>query len=398
MKSISQTARLRLTGADNAYYYKPVKKIKLKSAVMTGFGKLRSGYFELVGEVVGSILDGRDPGGIGRIFFSSFAPRELCGIEDPVGAVAAVLKERFPELDAPIYGPYMTGGEALYQALEAPHDDDRDSLLLACEKMTHIDAGAAAGLLAPRVNPVERFYGATLPALAALVTRAYMRSFAVPYRSFHRVSVKNHRNAAKNPKAHFREEIAIEDVAASPLVADPLRRHHCAPMSDGAVACLIGDSGEGPAFLGWGLGVEAKLFHERTHIGRFPAAAVAAGNAFETAGVRRADVDVVEIHDAFAPFELINLEEMGFYRIGEAWRALDAGELEVESRFAVNPSGGMKARGHPIGACGLSSVVEVYSQLTGTAGGRQQPRARIGLIQSAGGVSRDCYVFILGAE
>jgi acetyl-CoA C-acetyltransferase len=264
--------------------------------------------------------------------------------------------------------------------------------------MTHVDAGTAAGLLAPRVNPVEKLYGATLPALGALVTRAYMRSYDVPYRALHVVAVKNHRNAARNPNAHFRREIDVSEAAGSPLVADPLRRHHCAPMSDGAAACLIGPTGEGPSLRAWGAGVDARLLHERADLGRLQAASVAATRAFTRAGIVPDDIDVVEIHDAFSPFELINLEELGFFPLGEAWRALEAGELEVGARIAVNPSGGMKARGHPIGVCGLSSVVELYDQLTGTAGRRQHPGARVGAIQSAGGVSRHCWVFVLEAE
>jgi acetyl-CoA C-acetyltransferase len=225
-----------------------------------------------------------------------------------------------------------------------------------------------------------------------------MRNYGVPYAAFHRVAVKNHRNAAKNPKAHFRGEIAVEDVASSPLVADPLRRHHCAPMSDGAVACLLGETGNGVSFRGWGHGVDALLFHERPNLGRFRAAAEAASTAFGKAGVEPSDIDTLEIHDAFSPFELINIEEMGFFRMGEAWRALDTGEFEIGARVAVNPSGGMKARGHPIGVCGLSSVVEMFEQLTGGAGERQHPGARLGAIQSAGGVSRHCYVFVLEAD
>jgi acetyl-CoA C-acetyltransferase len=367
---------------------------------MTRLGKLESEYLELVCRAAGEVLEGVDRERVRRIYFSSFAPVELCGIADPAGAVDAVLRERLPGLDARVLGPYKTGGEALYHALEETSSTgaDGDTMVLSCEKMTHVDAATAAGLLAPRVNPIEKLYGATLPALGALVTKAYMRTYGVPYHAFHRVSVKNHANAAKNPLAHFQREIDMEEVASSPLVADPLRRHHCAPMSDGAAACLLGESEGGVRFRGWGFGVEARLFHERPDLGRFRAAAFAARTAFGRAGVGPEDVDVVEIHDAFSPFELINLEEMGFFRVGEAWRALEGGELEVDGRLAVNPSGGMKARGHPIGVCGLSSVVEMYSQLTGTAEARQRRAARLGAIQSAGGVSRHCYVFVLEAE
>jgi acetyl-CoA C-acetyltransferase len=167
-------------------------------------------------------------------------------------------------------------------------------------------------------------------------------------------------------------------------------------MSDGAAACVLGSDGDGPAILGWGAGADTRLLHERADLGRFRAAAGAARDAFARAGISQRDVDVVEIHDAFSPFELINLEELGFYGLGSAWRALEAGELEVGAKVSVNPSGGMKARGHPIGVCGLSSVVELYDQLRGAAGARQHPGARLGVIQSAGGVSRYSYVFVLG--
>jgi acetyl-CoA C-acetyltransferase len=360
---------------------------------------------DLLNEAADAVLADMDPARIGAVFYASFAPTELCGITDPARALSEALKRSFPDLDAPVYGPYKTGGEALFTALEtvtggrlaAGPPPAGDVLLLGGEKMTHRAAAEAAGLLAPRVNPVEKLYGATLPALGGLVCRAYMRSRRVPYRAFHQVSVKNHRNAARNPLAHFQKEIDIDEVAASPLVADPLRRHHCAPMSDGAVACLLGANGDGITIRGWGTGQDAKLFHERRSLGRLESASRAADAAFSRAGAPRKEIDVVEIHDAFSPFELINLEELGFYRPGRAWRALADGELDPGGRLAVNTSGGMKARGHPIGVCGLSSLAEMYVQLTGEAGARQHPGARLGVIQSAGGVSRHCYVFLVGA-
>lgn len=367
---------------------------------MTRIGRHDSSYQDLLREAISLAFDSVDPSRITRTYFSSFAPSELCGIADPIGTVMDTLAEAFPLVDGQVLGPYRTGGEALFCALEHRSSASvaGDTMVLACEKMTHVDAATAAGLLAPRVNPVEKLYGATLPALSALVTRAYLRSFDVPYHALHLVAAKNHRNAARNPQAHFQREIPLHEIASSPLVADPLRRHHCAPMSDGAAACVIGDDGDGVSFRGWGAGSDSPLFHEREHLGRFQAAAVAAAHAFSQARVGPEEIDVVEVHDAFSPFELINLEEMGFFRMGEAWHALADGELDIGARVAVNPSGGMKARGHPIGVCGLSSVVEMYQQLRGRAGDRQHPGARLGAIQSAGGVSQRTYAFVLGAE
>jgi acetyl-CoA C-acetyltransferase len=372
-----------------------VPKIKIKTAYMTRFGRSGADYLSLVGSALDGALAGVDVERIDRVYLSSFAPSELCGIADPLGALRRLLAERHPRLSAALNGPYKTGGEALFEALEV--SSRGDVLMVACEKMTHVGAGTAAGLLSPRVNPVERLYGATLPALAALVTRAYLRAYRVPYHALHRVAVKNHANAAGNPNAHFRRPVDAGEVAASPLVADPLRRHHCAPMSDGAAACVLSPTDGDVAIRGWGRGLDAALFHERSNLARFPSAARAACAAFAAAGVAPRDVDVVEIHDAFSPFELMNLEEMGFYPMGRAWAALEAGELDIGARVAVNPSGGMKARGHPIGVCGLSSAVEMHAQLTGSAGARQHAAARVGVIQSAGGVARDSYVFVLEA-
>jgi acetyl-CoA acetyltransferase len=372
-----------------------VKKIKIKSIAMTRIGKLEDDYLSLVMRAVEPVLSANDAGRISDVYFSSFAPRELCAIPDPLASVARLIQRRFPQCGADFHGPFKTGGEALFAALEKGCDDHGEMLVLACEKMTHIDAGDAALTLADRVNPHDRAYGATLPSLGALVSRAYMVQNRIPYPAFHRISVKNHKNAMLNPKAHFHKEIDVRTVAASPMICDPLRRLHCAPTSDGAVALLVSRRRGDVQFRSWACGLDTPLFQERADISRFRATDRASRVAHEAGGTSPDDIDVVEIHDAFSPFELINLEEMGFYRTGEAWHGLDTGELDINGRIAVNSSGGMKARGHPIGICGLSSVAEVYEQLTQAAGKRQHKAARLGMIQSAGGVSRASYIFIM---
>lgn len=362
---------------------------------MTRIGKLDNDYLSILMLAAEPVLNAADPGRIRNVYFSSFAPRELCSIADPLGDVSRAIRGRFPSLRADFHGPFKTGGEALHAALQNGCNGSRQTLVLACEKMTHVDAAEAALSLAGRVNPHDRAYGATLPSLGALVSSSYMKRNRVPYSAFHRISVKNHRNALLNPKAQFHKKIDEATVAASPMICDPLRRLHCAPTSDGAVALLLDRRHGDVQFRSWARGMDTPLFQERADIARFQATAAASRIAHEQAGTGPEDVDVVEIHDAFSPFELINLEEMGFYRSGDAWHGLDAGELDINGRIAVNPSGGMKGRGHPIGICGLSSVVEVYEQLTQGAGERQHRNAHLGMIQSAGGVSRDTYIFIL---
>jgi acetyl-CoA C-acetyltransferase len=379
-----------------------VREIKLKSAVMTRIGRHDEEYSSLLAQPIAALLPRMDPSSLDSVFLSSFAPRELCGIADARESVRDALRACGIHGDPPVHGPFRTGGEAIYHAIERCLATDGDVLVLGCEKMTHIDAATASGLLAPRVSdPVENAHGATLPALAALAVRAYMGAFRVPEAAFDLVAVKNHAHAARNPAAQFRREVTVDEVRASPVVADPLRRLHCAPVSDGAAACVLSSAPESPAhamrLTGWGRGRDATRFHDRAHPGTFAAATVAARDAFARARRIPADIDMVEIHDAFAPFELMNLEAMGFFAYGDAWRALAAGELAAGGRMAVNPSGGMKARGHPIGVCGLTSLAEVALQLAGEAGDRQHPDAQIALVQSAGGVAPDTYVFIVEA-
>lgn len=362
---------------------------------MTRIGRLKQDLPTLAREAAAAALKDTGPARIARVFISNFAADALGGTIDIAALVLDTVRKDLPGLRDAAAGPFRTGGEALYEALTQADTIDGDILIIGCEKMTHVDAASAAGRLALRAAaPSELRYGATLPALAAIVTQSYMRSYRVPVSAFDDIVVKNHRHAAHNPRAHFQKAIKSAEANTSPLVADPLRRHHCAPMSDGAAACVLSRDGRGPVLRGWGRGLDVARFQDRQHCGRFQAVRAAARSAFSQAGITPDAVDVVEIHDAFAPFELINLEEMGFFAMGTAWQALARGELTVGTRLVVNPSGGMKARGHPIGVCGLTSLVEIHEQLSDRAGGRQQQDARLAVVQSAGGVARDSYVFV----
>lgn len=378
-----------------------MREIKIKSAVMTRIGRHEAAYADLLAQALNAALDASGSSSLDSVCLSSFAARELCGISDAAALVRSALRERGVN-DAPVHGPFRTGGEALHTAIERCAVTDGDVLVIGCEKMMHLDAGTASGLLAPRVSdPVENAHGATLPALAALAVRAYIDTYRVPVAAFDAVAMKNHANAVHNPDAQFRRAVSAADVHASPVVADPLRRLHCAPMSDGAAACVMSAarSDTSPLRLtGWGYARDSARFQDRRHPGRFTAATEASHLAFGQARRRPGDIHVVEIHDAFAPFELMNLEAMGFFAYGDSWRALAAGELAPEGRMAVNPSGGMKARGHPIGVCGLTSMAEIQAQITGQAGARQHSDTRVALVQSAGGVAPDTYVFIVEAR
>lgn len=373
-----------------------MKKICIKTAYAGSAGRRDDDFVSIALEAFDGVAG--DTGDIRDVYLASYAAHRLCDHDDPMAAIRAALRTRYPGLRTRWHGLYKTGGEALFAALDVALDHDGDVVVLGAEKMTHLDPAEAAGRLSGLENDHDARYGATLPALGGLITRAYLDHYVVPETAMHEVAVKNHRHAALNPKAHFRKEVTAADVASSPLVADPLRRLHCAPISDGGAAVRLTHSPGGIAFVGWGAGVDAHLLQERADIGRFVATARAADAAREMAGIACDDIDVVEIHDAFASFELINLEEMGFFRLGAAHRALARGDLTINGKVCVNPSGGMKAKGHPIGATGLSGSAEMVAQLSGTAGARQHEGARIGMIQSVGGVSKESYVFIVAGE
>src|SRR5436309_833715 len=171
------------------------------------------------------------------------------------------------------------------------------------------------------------------------------------------VATKNHANGARNPLAHFREEITPEMVLGSRMVADPLRLFHCCPISDGAAAIVLTAERTTVRVAGVGQGTDALALRHRESLTSFRATQVAASAAFAMAGFGPERVDVAEIHDAFAPFEIISLEDIGLFAPGKAGSATLDGETELGGRLPINPSGGLKARGHPLAATGLAQIV-----------------------------------------
>ncbi|UCH84645.1 MAG: hypothetical protein JSW50_02830, partial [Candidatus Latescibacterota bacterium] len=219
-----------------------MEKIKIKSSYMTSFGRLEGDIGAITLEALRGVLRDTDNRRVRHIFVAAYAPADLCQIPDPMEWTKDLVRHGFPEIRAEFHGVYRTGGEALYTALEHASADPKNcdgTLVVGFEKMTHRPPAETAGILSERENPHDRAYGATLPALGALVTRAYQQSYGVPESAWHRVAVKNHGNAVRNPKAQFRRAVTIDDVMTSPLVSDPLRRLHCAPTSDGAAAVLL---------------------------------------------------------------------------------------------------------------------------------------------------------------
>jgi acetyl-CoA C-acetyltransferase len=270
-------------------------------------------------------------------------------------------------------------------------------LVVGGEKMSHVPTPRVAEIIGRSIDPHERRYGTTMPALAALVTRAAMHRTGLTMREISQVAVKNHANAVRNPYAHFREAVSIETVMESRVVADPLRLYHCCPISDGAAAVVLSRD-RGPVRLaGIGQGTDAIAVRYRSDLSAFRATQAAAQAAYRMAGIGPERVEVAEIHDAFSPFEIISLEDTGLLPAGKAGRATLDGDTAIDGRLPVNASGGLKARGHPLAATGIGQIVELAWQLRGLAEGRQV-EARVGLAQSIGGLATNNWVAVVEAR
>lgn len=272
----------------------------------------------------------------------------------------------------------------------------RTVLVVGGEKMTHLATPRVSEIIGRSIDPYERSYGATMPALAGLITRALVAKHGATLREISQVAVKNHANAVLNPYAHFPQAVTLDEVMDSRVVADPLRLLHCCPISDGAAAVVLTADRTRVRVAGVGQGTDTLAVRHRRLLTSFRATEAAAHDAFAMAGFGPERVDLAELHDAFAPFELIALEDIGLVPPGKAGSATMNGETARDGRLPVNVSGGLKARGHPLAATALAQLVECVWQLTGRAGARQVS-GRVALAHSIGGLATNNWVSLLEA-
>src|SRR5262249_41338885 len=267
-------------------------------------------------------------------------------------------------------------------------------------KMTHLSTPRVSELIGRSIDAYERSYGATMPALAGLITRALITEHGATLREIAQVAVKNHANAARNPYAHFSNVVSIDEVMDSRMVADPLRLLHCCPISDGAAAVVLTRARKAVRIAGIGQGTATLAVRHRQRLTRFRATQAAAAAAYAMAGFGPERVDFAELHDAFQPFELISLEDLGLVPAGKSGRATLDGETAIDGRLPINPSGGLKARGHPLAATGRAQVAERFWQPTGAPGPPPTScrTGRTALAHSSGGLATNHWVTLLEAR
>jgi acetyl-CoA acetyltransferase len=288
--------------------------------------------------------------------------------------------------------------EAAFYAVASGHM--KRVLVLAGEKMTHLPTAKTTRILSEVIDRSERRYGATMPALAAMIAQKYAREFNLSLLKLEdilaQVAVKNHSNGYLNPYAQFRKIITKEDYLKSQIVSYPLRLYDCAPITDGASAIILTNQPTPIKVSGIGHATDTAAVRHRSSLTSFNSTKEAAQRAYTMAKLNPSDIQFAEIHDAFTLFEIIGTEDLGFFSAGKGWKALEERMTHLRGKLPINPSGGLKARGHPVGASGLAQLVEIVYQLSGEAGReRQLQRAEIGLAQSIGGLANNTLVTIL---
>lgn len=324
-------------------------------------GNMSAGQF-IQQEHIGSLIADR----------SGLAPIPCTRVEAACASGGLALREAFISVGAGVHDIVVAGGT---------------------EKMTDILSDQATGALsAAGDREWEAYSGLTFPSLYALMARRHMYKYGTTREQMAMVAVKNHRNGALNPHAQYQSEIKVDYVLKSPITADPLGMLDCSPISDGAAAVILApveiakEYTDTPVFLtGSGQASSTLALHDRRSLTEIPAAVRASQDAYEMAGVGPEDIDVAELHDCFTIAEIIGIEDLGFCGKGEGGRMTEEGRTDQDGDVAVNPSGGLKAKGHPVGATGVAQAVEITLQLRGEAGKRQVEDAEIGLTHNIGG-------------
>jgi acetyl-CoA C-acetyltransferase len=327
--------------------------------------------------------------------------------QEHIGALLADYLGVAPVPAVRVESACASGGVAFRQAFIEVASGISDIVLAGgVEKMTDVDGGAATFALGTAADQeYESFQGATFPGLYALIARAYMDKYKLSREDLAAVAVKNHAHGAKNPRAQFPKEVTLEQVMHSTMIADPLRLLDCSPVTDGGAAVVLCPLSEAAKLgkkrpikvIGSGQASDTIALHQRDSLTFFKSTARAAQKALQMAKIKLEQVNLVEVHDCFTIAEICALESLGLFAEGKAGKAAAQGMTRLGGELPVNTSGGLKSKGHPVGATGIAQIIELVEQLRQEAGPRQVSGAKIGLAQNMGGTAASSVVHILEA-
>lgn len=402
-------------------------------AGMSNFGAFpgmasRDLFVEAFRDMRGSVDKGLDPNDIEALYVGVYSsdlfegqghmaplmadwvgltPRPATRVEDACASSGVAFRQGILAIASGMYDVVLVGG--VEKMTDLPIEQVTDTLATAGDALYEIPAGF------------------TFPGFYAAMATAYMNSYSATPNSFMSVGIKNHENGALNAKAQFGQRIAdimakkkaraeqkgkplpawsnemefLHDDQANPVIAWPMRLFDCSPVSDGASAILLVAEELARSFtddplyvIGSGQASDMAL-HDRSQLSSIGAAKLASQNAYEMAGVRPADIDVSEVHDCFTIAEIVATEDLGFFEPGQGYVAAEEGLTRRNGPRPINSSGGLKSKGHPVGASGAGQVVEVWKQLRGEAGQRQiEGDLNLGLTHNVGGTGQTCVVHI----
>jgi len=393
-----------------------MRKVGVVGIGHTVFGNLRD--YELIDILAYASLDAmRDAGidgGIDQVIVGNMASgmfNHQIGIET---ALVSNLNLEPAMAEAVGNGP-ASGGSAFkvgYMAIASGLVDV--VLVVGGEQMRAVTGWEATDIVASLEHPkVEYPYGLTLPAFSGMFARAYMEKYGLTERQLFILAVKNHNNAAKNPFAHIQLPVTLEAISdtpdsiiINPYIAEPMRMYHLCPVSDGAAAAILCAMDIADRFkkkpvrvAGVGSATDTYCPHNRADLLDLKAVRLAAERAYKMAGIGPKDISFAELHDPFAILELCEAEAVGLFEKGKAMKAMERGETQVDGRLPINASGGLKAKGHPVGATGMSQIHELVKQLRGEAEeGRQVKNPKYGLAVNFGGFGSNVAATILAKE
>ncbi|MFA6250151.1 MAG: thiolase domain-containing protein [Candidatus Shapirobacteria bacterium] len=366
----------------------------------TQFGKLNASLPELIYQVMlESLSDAKeDINKIEAIFLGNFGS-SVFNNQLHLGAMTASL---IPGRHIPIIkceNACASGGTAFYQAVNSLMKFNK-VMAIGVEKMNQTSGFVNSKNIAMAGDYYFDYKeGVLFPVAYALMAAEYFKKYNAGVEDLTLVSWKNHRNAKKNYKAHFyRSEVTLEKIERSMVVASPLRLYDCSPISDGAAAVVLSRNKEQSRSVGVAASVLVSgglSLVDSNDITSIETTRVAARQAYREAGIKAGDINLAQVHDCFTIAEMLAMEDLGFCKAGEAKLMLRNGETEISGRLPINVDGGLKAGGHPLGATGISQVVEIVTQLRGEAGDRQVNKPEIGLTHNIGGTGGTCVVNIL---
>ena len=372
------------------------RKVAIVGSGLTKFGEHWDKSFrDMIAEagvkaVADAGIDGKE---IQAIYGSTMASGRFIG-QEHVGALIADHLGLNPMESTRLEAACASGSVALRTAFLAIKSGRYDVVAVGgIEKMTDVSTAAASFALGGAGDQeTELFFGATFPALYALMADRYMHDFGATEEQMAAVAVKNHANAMHNEFAQFHKEITIEEVMDSGYVATPLKLLDCSPITDGAAVTIIAEEKRAKEICDNAIEIlsleqasDTIALANRKSLTEINATKVAVKKVFDCTGLSVKDIGFVEVHDCFTIAEILATEDLGFFKKGQGAKAVEEEKTKLDGEIAVNPSGGLKGGGHPVGATGIKQAIEASIQLKGQAGKRQVKEAEIGMTHNVGG-------------